>query len=390
VKRVRVERGIYRQTNGCYGVYVMIGGKPRYQSVGYKLTHARRQRDLLATKARSGELAVPVRLTFGQLAAEWIAGFEAQVVAGERGERTLENYTYHLNKHLLPTFGRRRIQDINADDCARLIATLRTKGYAAKTINGALVPLSRVLALALRRGHINDNPLSRLDQSERPRVHKRNQRVLSHDEIAGLLEASLPTYRPLLATAIYTGMRLSELLGLTWGDIDLQGGLIHVRQQLSRATRDRPARRVRLKTPASTRDIPLLPQLGALLKRHKLATPYSTDGDYVFTTGVGTPHSARNVERRGLRHAAQQAGINHEDQPALRVHDLRHTFASHLIIDLKLDPAHVSRILGHNRPSITLDLYTHLFHHATHTTAILRQMADSQFGALLTPAATEA
>jgi integrase len=67
----------------------------------------------------------------------------------------------------------------------------------------------------------------------------------------------------------------------------------------------------------------------------------------------------------------------------LRVHDLRHTFASHLIVDLRLDVAHVSRILGHARPSITLDTYTHLFHHAAHAADIRQRMASSEFGRLL-------
>ncbi len=61
----------------------------------------------------------------------------------------------------------------------------------------------------------------------------------------------------------------------------------------------------------------------------------------------------------------------------------RHTFASHLIVDLKLDVAHVSRILGHARPSITLDTYTHLFDQAAHAADIRERMAESRFGALL-------
>src|SRR4051794_1113394 len=94
--------------------------------------------------------------------------------------------------------------------------------------------------------------------------------------------ARASVYRPLLTTAIYTGMRLSELLGLTWQDVDFDSEIIHLRYQLSRAPHDRPARRVRLKTNAATRDIPLLPQLGALLKRHKLASHHTNPSDYVF------------------------------------------------------------------------------------------------------------
>jgi integrase len=140
---------------------------------------------------------------------------------------------------------------------------------------------------------------------------------------------------------------------------------------------------VRLKTGAAVRDIPLLPQLGALLKRHKLASPFSSERDCVFATGLGTPLGYRNVERRGLGRAARFAGLEAEGQPPLRLHDLRHTFASHLIVDLKLDVAHVSRILGHARPSITLDTYTHLFDQAAHAANIRQLMAESSFGHLL-------
>jgi integrase len=104
----------------------------------------------------------------------------------------------------------------------------------------------------------------------------------------------------------------------------------------------------------------------------------------VFGTATGTPLGARNVERRGLGHAADTAGLNGDDQLRLRVHDLRHTFASHLIIDLRLDIAQVSRIIGHARPSITLDTYTHLFNHAGHAADIRQRMGDSTFGNLLT------
>jgi hypothetical protein len=154
VRRERVERGIYRQQNGTYGVYLMVEGKPRFKAVGGKLAAARRQRDLLSAKAQRGELPAPTRIAFAELAAEWLAGFEAQVVSGERGERTLENYTYHLDKNLIPTLGRKRLQELSTDDCAALIASLRARGLSAKTIAGALVPLGRVLSLALRRGYI--------------------------------------------------------------------------------------------------------------------------------------------------------------------------------------------------------------------------------------------
>jgi integrase len=379
VKRTRVERGLYRQANGNYGIYVLANGQLRWKTVGAKLSEARRERDLLRARAHQGELPLRCTLTLAQVAATWIESFEALVRSGERAERTLEHYRYQLRHNILPTLGHKKVQAISTDDCAQLITTLRARGLSPKTISGALVPLGRMFSLALRRGYINSNPLDRLDSSERPRVHKREQRVLTHVEMRKLLGACLPTHRPLIATALYTGMRLSELLGLVWAEVDFEGGLIHLRSQLARSRRSRPAERVRLKTKAAARDIPLFPQLGALLRAHKLASSFSGPSDFVFPTALGTPHSYRNVERRGLRRAADLAGLNNGSWPPLRLHDLRHTFASHLIIDLHLDVAQVSRILGHARASITLDTYTHLFDQAAHAADIRERMAASEF-----------
>ncbi len=139
MRRTRVEPGIYRQQNGTYGVYFLLNGKPTYKTVGTKLTEARHHRDHLRARAHRGELPTPTRLSLKELSETWIEGFEAQVASGERGERTLENYRYHLNHNLLPHLGQKRIQEISADDCAHLIATLRAKGLSPKTINGALV-----------------------------------------------------------------------------------------------------------------------------------------------------------------------------------------------------------------------------------------------------------
>ena len=194
---------------------------------------------------------------------------------------------------------------------------------------------------------------------------RRRQRVLGRAEIERLLAACPPPGRLMLATALYSGLRISEMLGLVWDDVDLTSGVIHVRLQLSRAHREMPARRVPTKTPASVREIPLVPQLAHLLAAHKQATPFAADTDWVLATAGGTPHGHRNVAQRVLQRAARSAGLDQDGWPPLRFHDLRHTFASHLI-DLGLDVAQVSRILGHARITITLDTYTHLFDDARH------------------------
>jgi integrase len=189
----------------------------------------------------------------------------------------------------------------------------------------------------------------------------------------------------MVATALYTGARISELLGLVWEDIDFEQGEVHVRAQLSRAHRGAPPQRVATKTPASVRDVPLVPQLASLLADHRHRSRFAKDSDWVFATANGTPHGHRNVTRRGLQRAARRARIEDGAGPALRYHDLRHSFASHLILDLGLDVAQTSRFLGHASPTITLNVYTHLFERARHMREIRARMAASPFARLLEP-----
>jgi len=180
---------------------------------------------------------------------------------------------------------------------------------------------------------IPGSPVNKLEVDERPHPNRLAHRVLGREEIRRLLDACLPAYRPLIATALYTGMRQSELLGLTWSDVDIPDGMVHVRAQLSCARGGTPCQRVRLKTRSARRQIPLSPQLAAILHGHRETSRFSAAGDWVFTTRNGTSLRQRNVQRSALTRAAHAAGLN-QDGEGLRFHDLRHPFASHLIIDL--------------------------------------------------------
>jgi len=229
---------------------------------------------------------------------------------------------------------------------------------------------------------VESSPPTRFDDSSAasapaPVAHT-EKRVLTRDEIAALLEAASSPYRPLLATGIYTGLRLGELLGLTWGDLDFEGGFVRVRKQL-----DRQGNRVEPKTPQAARDVVLIPALARILREHKLRSPHSRETDFVFTSSSGGPLYWRNATKRGLEAAAERGGIEADGKPKVTMHALRNTLASHLILDLKLDVVQVSRQLGHARPSIASDTYARLFDQARHSDDIRERMAASEFGRVL-------
>ena len=240
------------------------------------------------------------------------------------------------------------------------------------------------VALAVRRGYIAENPVLRLHHDELPRGRAQSEpRTLTATEVWKLLAAAPERYRPLLAIAAFTGMRIQEILGLAWGDIDFRERVIRVRAQLSRGTKTIPPRRVDLKTKAGRRDIALAGELEQYLREHLRATERATGlpraDAYVFTTSSGKPLNRNNVAKRGLDNAARAAGLNRDDLPKLGFHDLRHTFASHLI-RAGIDPVRASRQLGHARPSITLDIYAHEFDRARGLDDV-RDSIDAAFGA---------
>ena len=385
-RRVRVERGIYRQPNGKYAVCFRHAGTLRFRTIGFDLDLARHQRVALIAAAQRGQVPpLSPQLRFRALVDSWDERFQARVDVGERRQRTLEAHRYHLDRQLLPALANRRVNSITVEDVAALLVEMRSSGCSPKTCANALGTLQVVMRYARRNGWITTDPVDQLERDERPQVKRRRQRVLGRQDIERLLGACTPRDRMMVATALYTGLRISELLGLVWDDVDFAGGLIRVRAQLSRAHRGEPARRVAPKTPASVREIPLFAQLARMLAEHKLRSPYAQRCDWVFATARGTPHGHRNVARRGLGRAADRADLHKGDWPKLRFHDLRHTFASHLIVDLGLDVAQVSRILGHASVTITLDVYTHLFDNARHSRELRTRMAASPFASLLAP-----
>src|SRR5207244_9679360 len=183
----------------------------------------------LQSLVRVGELPVSPRLTFAEVSARWLAEFEAKVTAGERRDRTLDLYRSQLHLHLLPRLGRRRLALITPDDVVAIMHELHADGLSPWTIKRILGALSCVFTFALRRGYIATHPFHRLERDERPHPLRSDQRVLTHTELARLFAACPRRYRPLLVTGAYTGMRLYEVLGLSWDDVDFARGVIHVR-----------------------------------------------------------------------------------------------------------------------------------------------------------------
>jgi integrase/recombinase XerD len=263
--------------------------------------------------------------------------------------KTRANYVGHIEV-LKAHFADRYIDEVRKAHVAELVAHQKRSGLQPATIRRYLATLSSVFSFAERSGWLAQNPLIRFDRRSLPEATPRT-RFLSHDEYRRLLAAAGPHLRPIIETAVATGMRLEELLSLKWEHVDLER-----REVRLIVTKSKQPRVI----PLSDRAVAII----AAAARSAQASPY------VFTNPASG--SRFKTVKRAFRTACRRAGVQD-----MRFHDLRHTFAS-WAVQSGADLYRLSRILGHT----TLQMTARYAHLATeHLHEVIKNMA--------TPMATE-
>jgi integrase len=226
-------------------VYRDAARKQRWVGGFHKIADAEDDRAEKLRRTRRGERIAPLKSTVVDFAEQWL------VSQSQLRPSTRARYEWAIRRHIAPQFGRLKLGEITEDHVVCLVADMTRKGYRPATIKAVLAPLSLVLGRAVRRGALSSNAVSGLERSERPRGQRRDMRILKRDEIAQLIEATAAEHRPLMATLVFCGFRISEALGLVWADVDLDGGQIRLRAQLDHSTR----RRVEPKTGNAVRGV---------------------------------------------------------------------------------------------------------------------------------------
>jgi integrase len=172
-------------------------------------------------------------------------------------------------------------------------------------------------------------------------------KILTPEEIKSFLRTVNPKYGVFFLTAILTGMRRGELLGLQWGDIDWKHNQIHVKRALDNTTKQFSAP----KTRAAKRKIDIPPRLTRELFR---LTEGKGNDEPVFCNDEGSPLNDDSLVKRQFLPALDRAGVKR-----IRFHDLRHTNVS-LRIEQGQNNVYISKQIGHSSAKITLDVYSHL------------------------------
>jgi integrase len=289
--------------------------------------------------------------------------------------KTWTRYAQLLRKHLCNRVGALPIQKLRPADLQAVYAAMARDGLADRTRLHMHRVTSTMLKHAGQWGAVARNVATMVDA---PRVKAKEIEILTLSEVSTVLEAlrDKPIY-PIVAVALATGLRRSELLALRWQDVDLDGAALRVEQALEQTARGGLVFRAP-KTRHGRRTVTLPSSTVALLREHRKAQQEqrlffglgkAPADALVFSSWDGSPYLPATLTLQ-WRRAMQRAGLT------ATLHSLRHTHASTLIA-AGLDVLTISRRLGHGSPAITLGVYGHLFKTDDRAAAIMEAVLSA-------------
>lgn len=351
---------ISQRKDGRYqGSFVDRFGKRRYC---YSKNLAELKKKLRAAQVENDSLTNIIQsdMTVDEWFDMWMDTYRADC-----RNTTKHQYEYEY-KRVKKNLGNVKLSELQVLHVQRAINQLKTVSSKKNTL--------KILRSMLRKAVDSDlllkNPADRVEISQR--IKHKERRVLTKKETVLLLEAMEgKTHYPLIVVALGTGMRIGELLGLTWDNIDFKNERIHVQQTLCFVENENGKyfEMHEPKTEKGNRSIPMLPDVKKALKQQyeikqnilkQGHEPQAGFENLVFTTRDNNP-----VHAMGVRLALEQAvGRIRKKYPTLQFddvypHALRHTFATRCI-ENGIEPKSLQIILGHSTIGITMDLYCHV------------------------------
>lgn len=266
--------------------------------------------------------------------------------------------------HIIAGLGKAKLARLTVTQVERCLDDLAAEGMSSDTINRCRALLRLAIRRAERDGKIGRNVAALADP---PSGTRRKSRAMTVDQVNTLLAAKLNTFwRAYITVGLTCGLRPGELLGLRWGDVDFDGGVIRVRKCLKALPDPKTGKRrlvlEDLKTEQSRRTM-LMPRLAAAALRElrkdqarwklKVGAAYDVrDMGLVFTDRAGAPRWPQDVTRY-FKLICKRAGIGNWIP-----RELRHTFVS-VLSDSGVDIEHIADAVGHVNSTITKTVYRH-------------------------------
>lgn len=265
---------------------------------------------------------------------------------------TFAAYSLIVETHLQPAFG--NLTAITEKDVQDFVLHKLNGGLSQKTIKDMLIVLRMILKFGTKKNYCVYAPIDVIFPTDRERQVLEVLSIANQKKIMRFVEDNF-TFRNLgIFICLSTGIRIGEICALTWDDIDIENGVIHIRKTIQRIyVKENGIKKTELlidtpKTATSMRDIPMIKDLYEILKPLKKVV----NNDYFVLTNEATPTEPRTY-RNYYKKLLDKLGI-----PPIKFHGLRHSFATRCI-ESKCDYKTVSVILGHSNISTTLNLYVH-------------------------------
>jgi integrase len=335
----------------------------RWHAAGATRKDAQRLLAELVKKSHDGDYHAPDHVTLGEyLEQRWLPTKKAQLRAS-----TYDSYRRSIELHVAPNIGAVPLQRLTPEHLDSLYAQLlisgrrngKGGGLSVKTVRNIHTMLHKALADAARKGTTPRNVATLADPPRLSSTPRPEMKVWDADQLRQLLrEIGQHRLYPAFYLLATTGMRRGEVLGLRWGDVDLDRPSISVSRALVIVAYKPQFSDV--KTGKGRRTIDLDPKTLAVLREWKrrqmeenLLTNVRPGSDLIFAHPDGSWINPDYLSQVFDRH------LNKSELPAIRLHDLRHTHASILLrqgIPLKV----VSERLGHANPAFTLSVYQHV------------------------------
>jgi integrase len=336
------------------------GGKWRQQKKGGHRTKKLAEQTLTQLQASvdSGTYVAPSRLTVGGYLDQWLDSLDA---TGLRAS-TITGYRGALRRYVDDELRAVKLTELTALHLDVLYVTVGRR-VSKRTVRHVHVILHKALGDARRKGLVRHNVADDASPPRGASVRTRDMAVWTPGELATFLAATSDhRHGALFRLGALTGMRRSELCGLRWADVDLDEGLVRVRQTVS-AMAPGPPTVEDVKQPRSRRTIDVDSATVKQLRAHRacqtaqrllIGTGYR-DHDLVFAAPDGMPLHP-DVVSKAFARAVEEVNV-----PRIRLHDLRHSHATHSLSSPGPNRARItSERLGHASVGFTLDTYGHV------------------------------
>ena len=349
---------VRKREDGRWEGRIVIGHKEDGSPI-FKSVFAKTQKDLLPkllqllAEYQGVELSGDSDMTLGEWIDRWLRDYAQPVLRST----TLERYRGMITQYIRPALGDKPVRLITTMQVQRFYNELSvrpSKNDAAKTLASSTVRSTHMLLHEIMEAAVLAHLISRnpTNGTSVPKNNYAPKKILTEAQREIFMEAikGEPLWYDFFYTEMTTGLRLGEICGLQWGDLDESAGTLKIQRTVYHPIRGKTEIGVP-KTESGIRTILLPPSTLHLLKeRRKNAVT-----EWIFPSLLHPElPTGPNAAYHRLKMILENAGL-----PSIRFHDLRHTFATHAL-SAGVDAKTLSSILGHTNASFTLDTYTHV------------------------------